>query len=525
MKARFLCYDIRGIQSFIFSIPRLRYIVGASALIDEFDHETAPAHFGSIPNVSHIFSGGGRGAFLVEGEEAEDRLQRAVVSAAHEFGLDVRIGVGADYPAAVHGATRLFPFVPEVLKGEPCPESALYPTEEQVHPIVAMRQSARDRLGLEIMPRLRSAVEELGPIPDDLLDVEWEFPRNVDSGDPEGRAGAASFGGTGRWAIVAMDGNDMGLQHRAMASTDPADDVHYEWLGRMSRDLSACTRDSFVAALAKTVHSWAVDPHRKRAVQIDGKVFLPIRPLILGGDDIIVLSHARYAMQLAGDIATEFEARSTALAEAARADGIEHLWPATGDRLTISAGVLFTRFTYPLHTAITYAESLLASAKGRFRDSNREGCPAPAAVDWEHVTEGLLDTPAERRRRTLRFEDQDIGETIMLTARPYTFLSFEAKYRELLSDIGTRTPPRSLLHGVLPGLRTGFYGRFAYRARIEKNHPWLSEWLEEKEDGTVGKGWARKQSEDGKFERETFVPDVLALLEEGHRCGRQEDER
>lgn len=36
----YLYYDIRGIQSFIFRIPKLKYIIGGSALIDRFDRTT-----------------------------------------------------------------------------------------------------------------------------------------------------------------------------------------------------------------------------------------------------------------------------------------------------------------------------------------------------------------------------------------------------------------------------------------------------------------------------------------------------
>ena len=35
--SRYLCYDVKGIQSFIFKIPKLKYIIGGSALVDIFD--------------------------------------------------------------------------------------------------------------------------------------------------------------------------------------------------------------------------------------------------------------------------------------------------------------------------------------------------------------------------------------------------------------------------------------------------------------------------------------------------------
>ena len=46
----------------------------------------------------------------------------------------------------------------------------------------------------------------------------------------------------------------------------------------------------------------------------------------------------------------------------------KHLWPATDNGLTISAGILYAPVGLPLHTAIPYAEKLLNSAKTRGRE-------------------------------------------------------------------------------------------------------------------------------------------------------------
>lgn len=36
---QYICYDIRGIQQYIFSIPQLQYIIGGSLVITAFDRE------------------------------------------------------------------------------------------------------------------------------------------------------------------------------------------------------------------------------------------------------------------------------------------------------------------------------------------------------------------------------------------------------------------------------------------------------------------------------------------------------
>ncbi|MBD3162480.1 MAG: hypothetical protein GF328_10275 [Candidatus Latescibacteria bacterium] len=527
MGKRYLSYDIKGIQSFIFSIPKLKYIVGASALIDEFDRKTAKG-FEMIEGVRHLFSGGGRGAFSCAGEVSEQQLLEGLLRALHELGLDVRIGTGDTFAAAAHGADRLFPYIPKKMAGHPCPVSGQYPTDASEHEVVALRRDMKDAIGIEVAGDLRTALEERGGLPEEFLDCEWSFPLDVDEETEEGRAGGNAIGGRNRWAVVAMDGNDMGRQHREMADRKIGEEAHVAWLSRMSKDLDDATREAFVAAVADVVARWVrrdrtTPDGRKvpewRSARQDGKVFLPVRPLVLGGDDALLLCHPGFAMSLARDLARSFEELSGKKAEDAKEDGFEELWPATGGRLTISAGILYTKVSYPLHSAITYAESLLASAKGRFRDAARKGEPAPAAVDFEHVTDGLLDTPAERRRRTLRFLDEDTGEIVSLTGRPYTFEDLDEVYAGLYREIGERSVPRSLLQSVVPGLRGGFFDRFAFRAGIEKNHPWLAGWLAEPEKGDIGfgPGWRRVIREGGPPERETVVPDVLTILEEQHR--------
>ena len=38
----YVCYDLRAIQSYIFRVPKLKYIVGGSALVDRFDRVLVP---------------------------------------------------------------------------------------------------------------------------------------------------------------------------------------------------------------------------------------------------------------------------------------------------------------------------------------------------------------------------------------------------------------------------------------------------------------------------------------------------
>ena len=99
----YLCYDIKGIQRFIFSVPKLKCVVGASALIDQFDLDAKAR--AQRAGVAWIFSGGGRGAFTCSDTVTAERFERQLVAAAHEIGVDIRIGLEASLPKAAVAST------------------------------------------------------------------------------------------------------------------------------------------------------------------------------------------------------------------------------------------------------------------------------------------------------------------------------------------------------------------------------------------------------------------------------------
>ena len=109
MARQYLCYDIKGIQSFIFKIPRLKYIIGGSVLIDRFDKQDVMSL--ERPGVTRLFSGGGKGAFLCDDQELSG-LKQALISKAHAIGVDIRLGSDASFSVAAQHADELYPFVP-----------------------------------------------------------------------------------------------------------------------------------------------------------------------------------------------------------------------------------------------------------------------------------------------------------------------------------------------------------------------------------------------------------------------------
>jgi hypothetical protein len=513
----YLTYDVKGIQSFIFRIPRLRYIIGGSALIDRFDRETMINGI-NIPGARRIFSAGGKGAFFCENDECADRVGKEIVAKAREIGLDVKLGKNNDFCEAANCADKLYPFIPANLDGQPCHTSGLYPVQPgsgvgkdgKTHPLVEKRIYDRNLLTKRFENRLLPNVKMPPGFP-----KEQEFFHSVDAEeDADGKKGARSIGNRNRWAVICMDGNDMGMQFREFMKKKLGSEKTGKWIEEMSRSLDKCSVEAAQAGIQEVVRNWAATLDSKTIS--DSPLVLPVRPLVVGGDDIIALCHVSYAMAFVKEAARVFEETSEKEGKrVTEATGVS-AWPATGGRLTLSAGILFCPVTLPLHTAIPYAETLMAGAKKKGREckGGSEPSPSPSCLDWEQVTDGVIDTPSARRQRELRMIDQDdAGTTVELTRRPYTLDEF--RDLERLAE-GYRSIPATIRHSVLPGLRKGRFDRLAFYARIAKNHPTLFEALQE-----WPKPGGRWKVDPAARVMSTDIVDALLLLEEEHRMEKE----
>jgi hypothetical protein len=529
----FLCYDIRGIQSFIFKIPKLKYIIGGSALIDRFDRETVKDEL-SEPGCNFLFSGGGKGAFFCESDTCAALLQAKLVAKANIIGLDISFGKNEDFATASRKTTEYFPFIPKMIEdGEPCPISGLYPVlkedalKKTAHLTVRQRIVSKGDDGYEKMFRWfeKSLLSD-----NSIMHVAFDtsnakFFHNVDATDEFGQpdkkgvAGAQALGNRNRWAVICMDGNDIGSQLRHMTDVKKLQGKEMtEWVIKMSSALDFCTQKAVSEGIQRVVTEWAgskdfIPPDD------DGVVTLPIRPLIVGGDDITVICHVSYAMTFVKEAIRVFN--ETSISEQAKAEKEktgQSLWPATKGKLTISAGVLYCPVSLPLHTAIGYTESLLALAKGRGRKDAVKDEPSPECIDWEQITDSIVDTPSARRQREFIFNDKDRApeRSVILTSRPctleeYTEIENLAKRYDGEFNKNDKVP-NSIRHKILPSMRKGFSDRLAFIAEIAKHQELLASHLSEKEF-EIGKEKTHWKY-NGAISQKTDVIDALLLLEE-----------
>jgi hypothetical protein len=146
-------------------------------------------------------------------------------------------------------------------------------------------------------------------------------------------------------AIVHIDGNGMGKRFENCKTLDEIRDL--------SESLEKATKDSFKDLIN---HIAAKEDQIKNEIDIKSNI-MPIRPIILGGDDITFVCDGRLGIYFAKLFLQAFETKEVS------------------DKLPISAcaGVAITKLKYPFYRGYKLSEELCANAKQKRKENDNSG--------------------------------------------------------------------------------------------------------------------------------------------------------
>lgn len=147
--------------------------------------------------------------------------------------------------------------------------------------------------------------------------------------------------GNGYLALIHADGNGVG------SGAGKTDSERSTFFHR--------TRVLLRRALQKTIDAHCPEAGRE-----------PLIPLMLGGDDLLLVARAEVALPFVVTLCAELDALQANTA---------------GFKLTLGVGVVFAKHTIPIHRLHEVAEQLAASAKRRFRGL-KDGEAKRSVVDW-----------------------------------------------------------------------------------------------------------------------------------------------
>lgn len=209
-------------------------------------------------------------------------------------------------------------------------------------------------------------------------EVPLNFPNNLDNEFPYLNEDNKEL------ALIHIDGNGMGLLVQSLQNSLKA----YMQDNRVSLELRERTYRQvlrqFSSALCLATKQSAKDATLKLIERVgDKKNYLPIRPLVLGGDDMTCLVRSDLAIDFALDFCNAFEKNTEQQLSAINFPLSSADLP---KYLTASGGIVFQKSGQPFITANEFAEQLCKYAKELTKKQAIDRTIGPAALAYHKLS-------------------------------------------------------------------------------------------------------------------------------------------
>ncbi len=197
-------------------------------------------------------------------------------------------------------------------------------------------------------------------------------------------------------AIVHIDGNDMGERFKKCSTLTK--------IKELSSAVENTTQQSFVALLQHILDNFN-NINIELGLDKQNKI-IPIRPIILGGDDITFVCDGRLGIYFAQKFLENFENEG------------KKLISVDGNGLSACAGIAITKLKYPFYRGYRLSEELCSNAKKTRRSKNDSG----SWLDF-HISFGGFSGSLEGIRK--KFNQVPQGELLL---RPYKLIDSDDDY-------------------------------------------------------------------------------------------------
>ncbi len=376
--------EFQRVQSWLFAVPRLRAMVGANVLLGEAlrinlpklareigrgwalpsRSESYPVDEPNDPLKDHddpvtdakdgIFSSDG-GHFEAQFANGADAFAKTAAELLRTQlpGLRFRVSIDGQLceKSQVHLSTELPILAPCEWTGRDLASTTVKQGDEQ--PAVSL--SVARRHGAERRTEDGSAYDLVS-----LLSAETKLNGLTRAQELK------DLVGSGYLALIHADGNGVG--------------------SGLGKDKPESERSAFFyrnRVLLRRAVQKAINVTCETDQAGKGESPAPLVPLMLGGDDLLLVCRARVALPFVAKLCEELEALQR---------------NNTGFKLTLGVGVVIAKHTIPIHRLHEVAEQLAGSAKRRFRGL-KDGDTKRSIVDWAVYSTAWVDDPEDVRRR------------------------------------------------------------------------------------------------------------------------------
>ena len=205
-------------------------------------------------------------------------------------------------------------------------------------------------------------------------------------------------------AVVHIDGNNMGKKFEECRTLSERIHCSIEIRRHTIAAFTALVQDIVAHIVEENIEGKNIKRYRGELVLEscqEGSIFLPIRPLVLGGDDMTFVCAAKVAVEFASFV-------------------IRHLME---NGIDSCGGITIMNTSYPFFRGYQMAEELCAAAKKRMRESKEASCWLDFAILHGDQASTLLQFRAQEYSGlcgNLHFGpyrvDAEVGETESLAA-------------------------------------------------------------------------------------------------------------
>lgn len=463
-----LLVDLRGIQDYIFSSNRLKDNIGASYLISHFFDGLSPAE---------AIEGGGNFICLCK-DEAEakgliGKLSRKAVEecpglsfsavyndfdpdnfAGSMKGLIQKLGIEKNSRWQVTDISAFGINAQCSQSGQPATEQVtvyIDGKEEEYllsEIVLAKRRAAEDAI-VETNERFKTELAEKYHFPDrfDYLGIDKDHESFI--------------------AVVHIDGNEMGKQF--------AEQKNWENYKALSDKVNSAYQEAFAALtreIIKELEAGILTSLKKRLIEEKGKLYLPLRPIFIGGDDLSFVCEGRLGIWAA-----------SYLMEYLQKSGID-----------TCAGVAVAKVNYPFYQAQKLAEELCRSAKSRrLEDMSKENY-----LDFH-----LIRSSVSRSLNEIRNSEYLLGEDgYTLTMRPFNLQKIQSLMKFSQELYSSKKVPNS----KIKELRAALYMPLELREKALQQ-------MKARKDVILKSNDLRDETADVFVGRKTIYLDAIELID------------
>lgn len=375
--------DVKSIQRYIFSSNSLKENIGASYIVKKI--------FDDLEKFKHSYIGGGNALLYFDNEEqAKNEMKNWSRNLLKTYpGIIPIIVIEPEFDEKDYEASRN-KIIKKALEFKnqfiPVTRLSSFGFTANCHrtglSCEVFSEDINDKtyISSESYVKLKASNETDREIEDRYKDILDDKKFTSDLGKIGGTKGEKNY-----IAIVHIDGNDIGEKIKNIKNE--------ERLSKFSGDMKNAVESAFKEVLEQLVKKdW-----REISKELDIKGnYLPIRPIIIGGDDITFVCDARLGLYFTYHFIKYFEDQEIC----------------KKNDITACGGISIVKTKYPFYRAYTLSEELCANAKKKRKEKVDNG----SWIDFHISTGGVFGNLEYIREESYKSIDDD-----KLYKRPYKF--------------------------------------------------------------------------------------------------------